>query len=76
MCAIEPDVGAARRSSFGPILIGALFDLCCKVQTKAQSQAGRNISLIGKAHEEKEARQNSLGARAGHYVDVPVKFLA
>jgi hypothetical protein len=43
---------------------------------KRKSQVGRNRSLIGKAHEAKEARRTLLGLRPGHDADVTVNFLA
>ena len=46
------------------------------VQTKAQSQVGRNISLIETPHEAKETRRTLLVLRPGHDLDVTVNFLA
>ena len=57
---------------------------CCRIGLSSPDHSGpsandkscRNISLIGKAHEEKEIRQALLGLRPGHDVDVTVNFLA
>jgi hypothetical protein len=42
----------------------------------AQSQVGLNISLMGKAHEQKETRPTLLGLHQSYDVDVTVNFLA
>jgi hypothetical protein len=52
--AIQPEAGALRRSSsWLHFHKRPLFEMCCNVQTEEQSQVGRGILLMGKAHEKK-----------------------
>jgi hypothetical protein len=72
--------GLERRSVQKPSPSGTLLSYCAQFpgtfRSNRKSQADRNLSLIGKAQEEKEPRQALLGLCPSHDVDVTVNFLA